>query len=58
MTATTAGQVRSAPLGRVPLRQLAWVTWRQHRAALAWVLAAPAAAAVAMAAFARANLRS
>jgi hypothetical protein len=51
MTATTAGQVRSAPPAQVPWRQLAWVTWRQHRAALAWVLAAPAAAAVAMAAF-------
>jgi hypothetical protein len=52
MTATTAGQVRSAPPAQVPWRQLAWVTWRQRRAALAWVLTAPAAAAMAMAAFA------
>lgn len=46
--ATTAAPV-TAPAARITWRRLTWVTWRQHRTGMAWVLGAFALAAVIMA---------
>src|SRR6266851_8325248 len=56
MTTTVPASARDGQRGRtgrasarVPWRRLAWVTWRQHRAALAWMLLAFAVTTVLLA---------
>ena len=56
MTATASATGRNgrrdrtgSTTGRVPWRRLAWITWRQHRAALGWMLLVFAVTAVLLA---------